>query len=246
MHTWAYMQLITGFVFPFRSCLLGLILLILVSEPLRLRASSSGLNNIPTADTAPNLTLVIQEYTTAGANRQPTHFAGFKFGVDPWKQSAWRSRFELGLDGYVAPRDAGPPVLQVKYSTQPRPKLPALSFGVANLASGSQNRDRGGQPFCYAVLTHDFRVFRFHGGYGLQAHNNNTPLLGVDRSFKLFQRDLMVRADAIQIEHRQNWLASFGGLYSFSRHFVLESWWNQRVHGGPGSITIKFNVVIPF
>lgn len=52
----------------------------LVAAPQRVQAAASGLNNIPTADTAPHLTLVIQEYSTFGAHRKPDHTAGFKFG----------------------------------------------------------------------------------------------------------------------------------------------------------------------
>ena len=46
-------------------------------------ATSSGLNNIPTADTAPNWTLVFQGCSLVGAQRSPDHFAAFKFGIDP-------------------------------------------------------------------------------------------------------------------------------------------------------------------
>ena len=63
-------------------------------------AAPSGLNNIPTADTAPHLTLVMQEYSTFGAGRRPDHSAGFKFGLDPWEKNDWRHRFEGGVDGH--------------------------------------------------------------------------------------------------------------------------------------------------
>ena len=39
---------------------------------------------------------------------------------DPWEKSGWRTRLELGLDSYVVPDNAGPPVLQVKCAAQPR------------------------------------------------------------------------------------------------------------------------------
>ena len=120
--------------------------LCLLALPLIAVASPSGLNNIPTTDTAPNLTLVVQEYTTVGAGRKPDHTAGFKFGLDPWEQSEWRNRFEVGLDGHFAPGDAGPAAFQVKYTTQPHPEWPAIGIGVANLATTSEDRTRAGQP----------------------------------------------------------------------------------------------------
>ena len=199
-----------------------------------------------TADTAPHLTLVIQEYSTFGADRKPDHAAGFKFGVDPWVKSEWRNRFEGGVDGHFAPGDAGPAVFHAKYATQPRPDWPSLGLGVANLAVTENNRDRGGQPFSYAVLSHDFKFLRLHGGYGLQTHHHNSALLGVDKTFKVFDRDLVLRADAIQIERQHNWAASVGGLYALHKNFVLESWMTQPIHNSPPSFTVKFNLVIPF
>ena len=39
-------------------------------------------NRATVADTAPHLTLVLQEYPTLGAHRKPNHVAGFKFLID--------------------------------------------------------------------------------------------------------------------------------------------------------------------
>src|SRR5438876_7687736 len=80
MHNWAYMQSMRSLA------IVALILLGMAFALQPLHASSSGLNNIPTADTAPNLTLVVQEYSTYGAQRRPDHIAGFKFGIDPWER----------------------------------------------------------------------------------------------------------------------------------------------------------------
>jgi hypothetical protein len=121
-------------------------------------ASSSGLNNIPTADTAPNLTLVFQEYSTFGAQRRSDDIAAFKFGFDPWETSSWRNRFEWGIDSHFAPGDAGPAVLQVKYATQPAPRWPAFCIGVANVAATASDRARTGQPFWYWVLSQDLKI----------------------------------------------------------------------------------------
>src|SRR5262249_15068580 len=73
----------------------------------------------------------------SGAQQRPSHFAGFKFGIDPWETSAWRHRFEWGVDSHLAPGGPGPAVLQFKYTTQPRSGWPALILGVANVASTS-------------------------------------------------------------------------------------------------------------
>jgi hypothetical protein len=145
-------------------------------------ASSSGLNNIPTADTAPNLTLVIQGYSLFGAQRSPDHFAAFKFRVDPWESRQWRNRFEWGLDSRIGSGEIGPSVLQAKWATQAGPKWPAISVGVANLAPTRSECSRAGEPFSFIVLSQDLKVFRLHGGYALQTGNNNTVMLGLDRT----------------------------------------------------------------
>ena len=51
---------------------------------------------------------------------------------------------------------------------QPGPRWPALSVGVANIASTTNDRTRTGQPFWYGVLSQDLKYLRLHGGYGLQ------------------------------------------------------------------------------
>ena len=223
----------------------ALTLLSFLSTPSRVHASSSGLNNIPTADTAPHRTLVFQGYPTFGAHRRPIHFAGFKFGIDPWQQSRWRNRFEFGLDSYLGSGDAGPAVLQFKVTTQPCASGPALTAGVANMASTSKDRLRAANRSSMAWSP---KTSACYGSTEAtqRRRDNNTVLIGADRNFKLLNRDLIVRGDAVQIERRKNCLASFGGLYAFSKHLVLESWWNQPAHGSPGSITIKLNFVIVF
>src|SRR5712691_2696609 len=236
MHNCAYMQ-------STRSLPIVAPILLGIAFAPQLHASSSGLNNIPTADTAPNLTLVVQEYSTYGAQRRPDHVAGFKFGIDPWETRAWRNRFEFGIDSHFAPGDAGPAVLQVKWATQPRSGWPALSVGVANIAATASDRAGTGQPFWYAVLSQDLKFLRLHGGYGLQRGDNNTAILGVDRTVKLFRRDLMVRADAVQTERRGNWAPSAGGLYAICKYFVIESWITQPIHGHPPNFTVKLDFV---
>src|SRR5262245_51121198 len=175
-------------------------------------ATSSGLNNIPTADTAPDLVPVIQLYSTWGDDRRPDHSAGMKIGFGPWDDAFWGSRFEAGVDGHYAPGDPGPAVFQLKYALQPWEKGPAICIGSANLAVTDNDRERGGQPFTYGVLSQDFKFFRLHAGYGLQ-HDGNAGFFGIDRTFKVFDRPLMLRSDAIQIQDERQWLASVGALY---------------------------------
>lgn len=212
----------------------------------RTYGSSSGLNNIPTADTAPNLTLVFQGYSLFGDQRLPDHFAAFKFGLDPWESRKWRNRFEWGLDSRVAPGDAGPSVIQAKWATQPGPKWPAISIGVANMGSTREERVRAGAPFSFIVLSQDLKVFRLHGGYALQAGHNNTPILGLDKTFRVFHREFILHTDALETDHRQNWAASFGGLYSVGTNFAVESWITQPIHGHPPSFIAKVDFIIPF
>ncbi len=217
--------------------------LCLLALPLSALASPSGLNNIPTADTAPDLVPVIQAYTTFGADRKPDHTAGMKIGFGPWDKAAFSSRFEAGMDGHYAPGSAGPAVFSLKYAVQPWEAGPSLGLGSANIAVDSADRARAGQPFSYAVLSQDFKFLRAHAGYGVQ-HQGNAAFLGVDKTFKVFDRDLMLRSDATQIQDQRQWLASVGLLYAINSWLVWESWASFPVDTGKPSITLKLNFVL--
>ena len=54
-------------------------------------ATSTGLNNIPTADVVPYNVLVFQYFGDFGNDNVPDHFAGFKYGL--------AENIEIGLDG---------------------------------------------------------------------------------------------------------------------------------------------------
>lgn len=206
-------------------------------------ASPSGLNNIPTADTAPNLVPVIQAYGTFGEGRGPDHTAGMKFGLGPWDKAFLGSRFEVGVDGHYAPDPIGPAVFQVKYAVQPWEKGPAIAVGSANIAASESDRSRAGQPFSYAVLTQDLGYFRLHGGYGLQ-HNGDAGLLGIDKTFDAWGRPFTLRADAVQIRDQKDWMASVGAMYVVNKWLVLEAWGSFPVDQGDPSITLKLNFVL--
>ena len=215
----------------------------LLALPTGVFAAASGLNNIPTADTAPNLTPVIQAYSTFGEDRKPDHTAGLKVGFGPWDKAAFSSRFEATVDGHYAPGEAGPAVFGLKYALQPWQSGPAIGVGSANLGISGGDRARTGQPFSYAVLSQDLKQFRLHAGYGLQ-HLGNAAFVGADKTFKVFNRDLVLRGDAIQIQNQHQWLASGGALYALNRWLVLESWASFPVDTGKPTITLKLNFVL--
>lgn len=208
------------------------------------QASPSGLNNIPTTDTAPDLTPVLQVYSLWGAERKPDHSAGMKIGLGPWDGAALGSRFEAGVDAHYAPDPAGPVTFQVKYALEPWEKGPALAIGSANLAPTSDYRDRSGQPFSYLMLSHRVKDwFRLHGGYGIQ-HNGNSALLGIERDFEVFGKPLTLRSDAVQIQNQHDWMASVGILYPLTGWAVLDSWANFPVDDGKPSFMLKLNFVL--
>lgn len=212
--------------------------------PLAVQASPSGLNNIPTADTAPHLVPVIQAFSTWGDDIDWNHWAGMKIGFGPWEDAAWGSRFEAGVDARYAPGSAGPAVFQVKYSLEPwQEKGPAIGIGSANLGLSSEARDRAGQPFTYGVLSHDFKYFRLHGGYGFQT-DNDAAFLGIDRTFDVFSRPLTLRADATQIQDQDQWLTSVGVMYAFTDWLVFETWTSFPMETGDPTFTFKLNFVI--
>ncbi len=164
----------------------GSLLLAALSGPLS--ATPSGLNNIPTADTTPMGVVVIQAFSNFGNDIDADFNMGFKTGLEFYNQ-----KFEFGADSHILPDKGGPVVLQAKYALPLGEGLPTLGIGVANIALGSDDRDRAGDPFTYVLLTHDFGgLFRAHAGYGFQT-DNNSVLLGVDKTFKVLERDLVLR-----------------------------------------------------
>lgn len=204
---------------------------------------TSGLNNIPTADTTPDRTIVFQFKPVFGDEMHSQYFAGFKMGLEPLGQ-----RFEWGVDGQVGVgsigEDAGPAVLQFKVALD-LTETTALGLGVANIGLREQDRHDIGQPFKYAVFSLDFGSFRAHAGYGLQ-QDGNTALIGLDTTVELFDRDLMLRTDLVQIDDEDQWLGSLGFIYFIDEHFALESWVSQPFEHGEPSFTIKLNFMIPF
>jgi hypothetical protein len=208
-------------------------------------ATSTGLNNIPTADAPGDGEFVIQEINTIATEGRDDFTAGFKMGLRPWGQ-----RFEWGLDSHFAPGGAGPAVFQAKYAFQPWEDWPTLGIGAANIATNSDDRKLAGGEFKFAVLSYEVKSqeskwFRLHAGYGLQTQNN-AMFFGVDKTFKVFNRGLMLRSDAIEIQDRSQWLASFGGIYFLHKHIALESWFSQPTDHGEPSVVVKLNFIFKF
>jgi len=203
----------------------------------QLWATPSGLNNIPTADTAGQGDYVFQAFTNFGEGRRADTNLGFKTGLDLFGE-----KFEVGLDGRITPDKGGPAVAQVKYARGIY-EGGTLGLGIANIAFRSQDRDRAGNPFKYAILTQkvDSRL-RLHAGYGFQT-DNDSVLLGADYGLKVGGRTLLIRSDVVEINDQDQFLGSLGFLLVINKSLVLESWASQPFEDGRTVGTIKFNLV---
>ena len=204
----------------------------------------TGLNNMPTADTPPDRAVVFQFKSAFGSDVSTHYFGGFKMGLEPFGQ-----RLEWGVDGTFGDgalgEDAGPAILQFKLGLDLSEKT-ALGLGIANIGVSDNARDDVGQPFKYAVLSQDLGPLRAHAGYGLQQDGGNSGLIGLDKTVELFERDLMLRADLIQIDDEDQWLGSLGFIYFIDEHFAVESWVSQPFEDGNSEFTIKFDFAIQF
>ncbi len=185
----------------------------------------TGLNNIPTADTVPHRTVAVQYFSSfGGANQFATsepgktsQWAGFKTGWD-FKPL----HLEWGLDSALGTGYSGPLVFQTKARIQPW-EDGMLALGVAGVALTDTRR--ASDPFTYAMLWHDFHVVRLHAGYGLQT-DGNSYLFGMDRTWKVLERNFNLNADLVQSRNQQGLIAAIGAKYDLSKHIVLETWAN--------------------
>lgn len=199
-------------------------------------ATPSGLNNIPTADTVPHRTVAVQAFDTFSSHSDD-FWMGFKTGWDLTD----KLHLEWGLDSHLSPDPAGPLFFQTKVGFSPW-EDGKIAIGVAGV--GFTNTDRAGDPFTYAVLTQDLHFARLSVGYGLQT-DANTVLLGLDRTFKVFDRNLNVNADLVQTGDQSGWLTALGVKYDLTKHIVLESWVNLPDEGD-ASVMAKINFVFTF
>lgn len=185
----------------------------------------TGLNNIPTAETIDHRTVAAQFFTSIGGSNQfatsgagkSTQWAGFKTGWD-FKPL----HLEWGLDSALGTGYSGPLLFQTKARIQPW-QDGMIAVGVAGVALTDSRR--AGDPFTYAMMYHDFHVVRVHAGYGLQT-NGNSYLFGVDRTWKLFERNFNLNADLVQSRDQQGHIAAVGAKYFVNKHIVLETWAN--------------------
>jgi hypothetical protein len=203
-------------------------------------ATPSGLNNIPTADVTPMGVFVLQPFTNFGNDHDTDLTLGFKTGLELWGQ-----KFELGAVSPLAP-DAGPVSAHFKYQVPELWEGGHFGIGIANLFFSGADSDRGGDPFSYAVLTQELGDgWRAHAGYGFQT-DNDAVLLGIDKTVKVLNRDLVLRSDFIQIHDQEDWEGSFGFLYAIHKNFVLESWVSQPFNDEDAVFTVKLNFVFDF
>jgi len=221
------------------------LLLTLLAAPVALLATPSGLDNIPTADVTPQGTWVLQTYSNFGDQHDMDFSVGFKSGLD---FAAW-GKLEFGADSSVIPSgggQGGPVLLQFKYAHDLWQGA-TLAFGVANIALDSQDRDRAGDAFYYPVLTQKVGDdwFRVHVGYGWQ-HHGDSPILGLDKTFKVWDRDLMLCTDYIQIQNQAQWEGSWGIKYTLCKYVVFETWMSQPFRTGNPIFTAKLDFVFTF
>lgn len=206
----------------------------------------TGLNNIPTADTVPHRTVAVQAFSSFGpganqfaANGPDEHsfWMGFKTG---WELTS-QLHLEWGLDSPLLTQQSGPLFFQTKVGFEPWEHA-KFSVGIAGIAL--TDIDRAGDPFTYAVLSHDFGILRAHAGYGVQT-NGNSLLLGLDRSWKVFDRNFNLNIDLVQAADQSFWLPAVGWKYDLSKHIVLE-WWSNLPENGKTSHIAKINFVFTF
>ena len=203
-------------------------------------ATPSGLNNIPTADTPPQGTVVIQTWTNFGNGHDADFNMGFKTGFDVFGQ-----KLEFGADSHLLPDKGGPVLLQFKY-VQNLWEGGKLALGIANLGLTSKDNDRAGDPFSYALISQDVAgLFRAHAGFGFQT-SNDSVLLGLDKTVKVLDRDLQVRTDFVQIQDQKQWMGSLGFLYALHKNLVVEAWASQPLDHGDTVYTAKLNFVFNF
>lgn len=200
-------------------------------------ASPSGLNNIPTADVAPEKVLVFQSWGSFESGSSPSWTVGAKYGL--------LNGLEVGIDQAISSGDTGPLTLQAKY------QLPSFGekvvvqplLGIANV---SDDRDEAGEADPYAVFTFDAQAFRFHAGYSFQ-DDNDALFAGLDKTFKVMERDLMLRADIKQVKDGDETKSSLGLLYVLPYDLVFEGWGSfPSADGAEESLTLKLNYVIAF
>ena len=215
-------------------------------------ASPSGLNNTPTADTCSERTVVLQGWSGFGHEQNPDWWTGLK--LSPFKNA------EIGVDWKADDDPSRHAEFQVKYGIDLNDVGTRLGLGIANV---SDSRPSNGEPFPYAVLTQDVKGwFRIHAGYDFQ-EDNKGAFGGIDRTVPLLGRDVMLCADAIQINDQEDMLFAPGIKFGLGhkgaegesvsaidkvlQHVVFETWttFTTEPHKHQGYVA-KLNLVFGF
>lgn len=198
-------------------------------------ATSSGLNNIPTADVVPENVLVLQFIGDFANNSTPAYTTGFKYG--PAKN------VEIGLDGNIFPQKGKTETLvaQGKLRFELNDSL-SMAAGIANLG----DRARAGREFPYGVLSQNLGFLRVHFG-GTTQKDNEGVFGGIDKTIKFLGRDLTLRSDIIQANDQRDTTTSVGFIYDLGSNFLVESWVSLPSESGKKNVTtVKLNYVIKF
>lgn len=229
-------------------------------------ATPTGLNNIPTADTPPMGTFVLQTYSTLGGFADGDFSLGFKTGID-----FNFVKFEVGADSRVYwPNQGGPVAVQGKVAVPLGEHLPTIAVGAANVAFSEHQRERAGDVFGYVVATEDLGWFRVHGGCAW-VDTEALPFAGIDKTFRYTKQvpasdgkavadgkscckasletktvDLfMIKADVIA-QRDSSWLYAVGAEVPICKFFLLETWANLPDNGDSPSWTVKGNFIFRF
>lgn len=214
--------------------------------------AQSGLNNIPSADTTPQGTWVPQVSTTIGHD----HDADLKFGLKTGL-TLGSARAEAGFSSTVYPGKGGPMKLHAKLALPMGEHWPVIALGVANITTESRYRDRVGEAYYYAVLSHDLEWFRLHAGCALQ-EGAVLPFFGIDKTFykdrapsakspvEIKPRPLFtVRLDVME-QTSHDWVWAVGGLVPICDFLNFESWANFSTDGSDPTLVLKANFYVRF
>ena len=198
-------------------------------------ATSTGLNNIPTADVVPEKVLVFQYFSNMAENSKAEHFAGFKYG--------FMKNIEIGLDGRVFPEKSSTENLvgQTKIRFGFDENL-SVALGITNLG----DRDKAGNESPFGVLSYNTNLFRLHFG-GTTQNDNEGFFAGIDKTVSFLERDFTFRSDIIQTNDQRDTTTSVGFIYDIGHNFLIESWMSFPSESGREDVlTIKLNYVIKF
>ncbi len=239
----------------FRIWPVAVALLCILSTGSVLRASPSGLNNIPTTDVVPVKTLVLQTWFDWADDAHPKQTAAFKAGLV--------KGLEFGVDWKFNDVAHSHAALQAKYAFD---IAEDVWRGVVGIANVSDNRQHNGDIFPYVATSVDLKLARLHFGYAPEPHNE-AFFAGIDRTFPFLERNLQLKADAIHVDDKDDVLFSAGFLYELGRqraegeaarggllgvldkmleNIILEAWVSMPSTGANEIYTVKLNYVIKF